>query len=414
MWCRISSPHRFAFDLMGGSANPSLPVADGAPFCLTPPVFPPWWRRASIPLFPSPKPTGDAPICHQEMKSIKKHRTKLMAAACATAILLGGCEKKDETLKLFAWSEYIPKNVIDQFTKETGIKVTMENYTSNEEMLAKLLVGGPAFDLIQPSDYAVQAMIKEDLLYQLNQTKIPNLKNIAPEFRKMSFDPGNKFSVPWMAGFVGIVYNAETIAGPVVGYRDVFTKDHAGRIVIIDDAREIVTWALVTAGIPINEVNEDNLATITPLLSDWISKVKVFDSDSPKTAMSEGETDIGVVWSGEGALLYEENPKFQWVMPTEGVHMFVDNLSIPKTSQNKEKAETFINFILRPDISKLISDEFPYYNPNMEARRLLTQAQLNNPASYPPGFDPTKVNFFQDVGEQTAKVDQLITKLKAQ
>ena len=337
-----------------------------------------------------------------------------MAAACATAILLGGCEKKDETLKLFAWSEYIPKNVIDQFTKETGIKVTMENYTSNEEMLAKLLVGGPAFDLIQPSDYAVQAMIKEDLLYQLNQTKIPNLKNIAPEFRKMSFDPGNKFSVPWMAGFVGIVYNAETIAGPVVGYRDVFTKDHAGRIVIIDDAREIVTWALVTAGIPINEVNENNLATITPLLSDWISKVKVFDSDSPKTAMSEGETDIGVVWSGEGALLYEENPKFQWVMPTEGVHMFVDNLSIPKTSQNKEKAETFINFILRPDISKLISDEFPYYNPNMEARRLLTQAQLNNPASYPPGFDPTKVNFFQDVGEQTAKVNQLIIKLKAQ
>lgn len=345
---------------------------------------------------------------------MKKHIPTLMAALCAGALLLAGCGKKDDTLRLFVWSEYVPQGVIDLFTAETGIKVAMEEYSSNEEMLAKLLAGGGAYDIIQPSEYTIEALIKDNLLHELDQNKIPNLKNIAPEFRNMPFDPGNKFSVPWMAGFVGIVYNAETVTTPVVGYRDVFTDEHAGRIVILDDAREIVTWGLATAGIPVNDVSDQNLETIKPMLRDWLSKVKVYDSDSPRTPMLSGDTDIGIVWSGEGALLFDENPKFQWVMPAEGVHMFVDNLAIPKTARNKEMAEEFMNFILRPDISKLISDEYPYYNPNAEARQLLSEEQLNNPASYPPGFDVTTAELFTDIGEQASAVDELITTIKAE
>ncbi|MBE2181729.1 MAG: spermidine/putrescine ABC transporter substrate-binding protein [Chthoniobacterales bacterium] len=344
---------------------------------------------------------------------MKTKLPKLMAALCAGALLLAGCGKKDDTLRLFVWSEYVPQAVIDKFTEETGIKVAVENYASNEEMLAKLLAGGGSYDIIQPSDYAVQGLVKDGELQELDHAKIPNLKNLAPEFRNMPFDPGNKYSVPWMAGFVGIVYNAEVVPGPVVGYRDVFTPDHAGRIVVLDDAREIVSWGLVTEGIPINDVSSANLAKIRPLLADWLSKVKVYDSDSPRTPMLSGDTDIGVVWSGEGALLFEENPKFQWVMPAEGVHMFVDNLAIPKNSKNKDKAEEFINFILRPDISKMISDDFPYYNPNAEARKLLSEDQRNNPASYPPGFDVTKAEIFSDIGEQASEVDELITTIKA-
>ena len=345
---------------------------------------------------------------------MKKHIPALMAAVCAGALLLAGCGKKDDTLRLFVWSEYVPQDVIDLFTKETGIKVAVEEYSSNEEMLAKLLAGGGAYDIIQPSEYTVEALIKDNLLQELDLEKIPNLKNLAPEFRNMPFDPGNKYSVPWMAGFVGIVYNAETVTTPVVGYRDVFTDQHANRIVILDDAREIVTWGLATAGIPVNDVSDQNLATIRPMLENWLSKVKVYDSDSPRTPMLSGDTDIGVVWSGEGALLFDENPKFQWVMPAEGVHMFVDNLAIPKTARNKDKAEEFMNFVLRPDVSKMISDEYPYYNPNAEARKLLSPEQLNNPASYPPGFDVTNAELFTDIGEQGSAVDELITSIKAE
>jgi len=343
---------------------------------------------------------------------MKKQTNILMSAACAGALLLAGCGKKDDMLNLFCWTEYIPQTVIDKFTKETGIKVAVENYSSNEEMLAKLLAGGGDYDLIQPSEYTVEAMIKEDLLQPLDHAKIPNLENLAPEFRNMPFDPGNKYSVPWMAGFVGIVYNAETVTTPIVGYNDVFTPAHAGRIVILDDPREIVSWGLATAGIPINDVTDENLAKITPMLRDWISKVKVFDSDSPKTSLSNGDTDIGVVWSGEGAILFNENPKFQWVLPAEGFHMFVDSLAVPKNARNQDLAEQFINFILRPDISKMISAEFPYFNPNAAARALLTDAERNNPASYPPGLDVTKAQIFRDIGGQGSKIDELITSLK--
>ncbi|MBJ7259324.1 MAG: spermidine/putrescine ABC transporter substrate-binding protein [Chthoniobacterales bacterium] len=344
---------------------------------------------------------------------MKKHTT-LLSAVCAGALLLAGCGKKDDTLNLFCWTEYVPQAVIDKFTEETGIKVTVENYSSNEEMLAKLLAGGGDYDLIQPSEYTVQAMVKEDLLQPLDHGKIPNLKNLAPEFRNMPFDPGNKYSVPWMAGFVGIVYNAETVTTPVVGYNDVFTPEHAGRIVALDDPREIVSWAFATTGLPINDVTDENLAKVKPLLKDWISKVKVFDSDSPKNSLSNGDTDIGVVWSGEGAILFNENPKFQWVLPAEGFHMFVDSLAVPKNARNQDLAERFINFILRPDISKMISAEFPYYNPNAAARELLTDAERNNPASYPPGLDVTKGQLFQDIGEQGSKIDEFITSLKVQ
>lgn len=345
---------------------------------------------------------------------MKKHTTKLMSAVCAGALLLAGCGKKDDTLNLFCWTEYVPQSVIDKFTAETGIKVAMENYSSNEEMLAKLLAGGGDYDLIQPSEYTVEAMIKENLLEPLDHAKIPNLKNLAPEFRNLAFDPGNKFSVPWLAGFVGIVYNAETITTPVVGFNDVFTPQHAGRIVTLDDPREIVSWALAASDIPINDVTDENLAKVTPLLQDWMSKIKVYDSDSPKTSLSNGDVDIGVVWSGEGAILFNENPKFQWVLPAEGFHMFIDSLAVPKTAKNKDLAEQFINFILRPDISRMISAEFPYYNPNAAARELLTEAERNNPASYPPGFDMSKAQFFKDIGEQGSKVDELITSLKVQ
>jgi spermidine/putrescine transport system substrate-binding protein len=341
------------------------------------------------------------------------HKQILMAAACAGAMLLGGCAKTEYTLKLFCWPEYVPQTVIDKFTAETGIKVAVENYASNAEMLAKLLAGG-AYDLIQPSEYSSEALMKQGLLQELDQEKIPNLKNLAPEFRNMAFDPGNKYCVPWMAGFVGIVYNAEVVPGPVVGYADVFTDAHKGRIVVLDDAREIVSWGLAANNLPINDVSDNNLTAITPTLSDWLSKVKVYKSDSPKTAMSNGDTDLGVVWSGEGALLFAENPMFQWVMPKEGVHMFVDNLAVPKTAKNKDAAEQFMNFILRPDISKMISDAFPYYNPNAEGRKLLSPEQLNNPASYPPGFDVTKATLFTDIGEQASKVDDLIRTIKVQ
>jgi spermidine/putrescine-binding protein len=316
-------------------------------------------------------------------------------------------------LNLFAWSEYIPQSVLDGFTKETGIDVNYETYASNEEMLAKLMSGAASYDLVQPSEYTIEAMIKEKLLLKLDKSKLPNLKNVGQEYYGQPHDPKLEYSVPYMQGTVGIVVNTDKVKEPVTGYADVFQDKYKGRIVILDDALEIVTWALATQGLSPDQVTKENLQKVRPLIAKWLPLVKVYDSDSPKTALLNGDVDLGVVWSGEAAILLQEAPKkFKYVLPKEGAHMFIDNLAIPKGAENVEAAHKFIDYILRPAVSREISKDFPYTNPNLEARKLLTPEERSNEASYPKG-NP-KLETFRDIGPVAADVDKLITDLKAQ
>ena len=344
---------------------------------------------------------------------MKKTTTLVLSALAA---LLVGCGKAPEAKKLsvFCWSEYIPQSVIDQFSKETGIQVSVENYASNEEMLAKLTAGGGQYDIIQPSEYVVEALIAQKLLHPIDKTKIPNLSNIAPQFLKMGFDPDNSFSVPFMAGTVGIVVNTDLIKDDIKSFADVFKPENKGKIVVLDDAREITAWALLSQGLPINDMSDTNLEKVKPLLANWLPMVKVFDSDSPKPALLNGDVAIGVVWGGEGAILLQSDPKFRWIIPAEGTHLFIDSLAIPKTAKNVDNAEAFMNFILRTDISKQISDAFPYTNPNLAARKILTEEQIRNKASFPSDEEMAKMQVFRDIGTPGSKVDELVTSLKAQ
>lgn len=341
---------------------------------------------------------------------------RLLRSTCATAVLPAAAAvsaplmRAAESLNLFAWSEYVPQAVIDGFTKETGIKVNYETYASGEEMLSKLLAGGAAYDLVQPPDYIAEAMIRNKLLKPLDAAKLTGLKNIAPEFLKLPHDPEQKFTVPYMTGTVGIVVNTEKVKEPVRGYRDLFQAKYKNRIVVVNDNREIVSWALVTLGLDQNNITKETLAKARPLVAEWVKLVKVFDSDSPKTPLLNGDVDLGVVWSGEAAKLINENKKFKYVLPVEGYHPFVDVLAIPTTAKNVAAAHRFLDYVLRPEVSKLISDEFPYTNPNLAARKLLTKEQLANPASYPK---LEKLNTFRDIGKAAADIDKLVTDLKS-
>lgn len=324
--------------------------------------------------------------------------------------LLGGpLFAANKELNLFAWSEYVPQEVIDGFTKETGIKVNYETFASGEEMLAKMLAGKAAYDIIQPPDYIAEALIGAGLLSALDYSKIPNFKNILPEFLKMPHDPSQEYTVPYMTGTVGIVVNTDVIKEPIKGFKDVFTPKHANRIVVLNDNREIVTWALYTLGLGANDLTEENLAKAKPVVAQWTKLIKVYDSDSPKTALLNGDVDLGVVWSGEAAILYKENHKFQYVLPSEGAHRFVDLLAIPAQAKNRIAAHKFIDYVLRPDVSQKISDAFPYTNPNGEARKLLTEEQKSNPASYP---SVGKLDTFRHIGKTSQAIDQLVTDLK--
>ena len=335
-----------------------------------------------------------------------------LAALAALASLFATAPLRAEELNLFAWSEYVPQSVLDGFTKETGIQVNYETYASNEEMLAKLVSGASSYDVIQPSEYVIEALVKEKQLVPLDHAKLPNLKNIGKEYYGYAHDPKLEYSVPYMQGTVGIVYNTEKVKTPPAGYEDVFSDKYKGRIVVLDDALEVVTWAMATFGAGPDQVTKANIEKTRPVLTRWLPLVKVYDSDSPKTALLNGDVDLGIVWSGEAAILIKENPKkFAYVLPKEGAHMFIDNVAIPKSAEHVEAAHKFIDYILRPEVSRQISEEFPYTNPNVEARKLLTDAERANAASYPPG-NP-KLATFRDIGPLAADVDKLFTDVKA-
>lgn len=336
-------------------------------------------------------------------------RPSLALALIATTALTARPTRAAETLNLFAWSEYVPAAVIAGFTRETGIKVNYETYASGEEMLSRLLAGGAAYDLVQPPDYIAEALIRNRLLRPLDRTRLTQLHHIAPEVAQLPHDPGLKYTVPYMTGTVGIVVNTEKVKEPVRGYRDLFQPKYRNRIVVVNDNREIVSWALVTLGLDQNAIDAASLARARPLLAEWLKLVKVFDSDSPKTPLLNGDVDLGVVWSGEAARLIQEQPKFAYVLPVEGYHPFVDVLAIPTTAKHVAAAHRFLDYLLRPEVAKLVSDEFPYTNPNLGARKLLTPAQRANPASYPR---METWNTFRDIGRAAAEIDRLMTDLK--
>jgi spermidine/putrescine transport system permease protein len=349
-----------------------------------------------------------------------KTRRQILAIAIASLVAFSAQAQKKETpkkevLNLFCWSEYVPQAVIDGFTKETGIKVNVENYDSNEKMLAKLLAGAAKYDLIQPSEYVVESLIKQDQLAPIDMGQVPNSKNIDPKFLKLAHDPENKFSVPWMIGTVGIVVNTEKIKDEVKGYKDLFNGKYKKRIVVLDDNREIVSWALSSLGLPINTIDKDALAKAKPVVKSWLPQIRAYDSDSPKTKFLKGDVWAGIVWSGEAAILWNESKgsgKYKYILPEEGAHMFIDSLCVPKNAPHKEAAHKFIDYVLRPEVSKLISADFPYTNPNLEARKLLTKEELENPASYPPG-EP-KLEIFHDIGKAARDIDKMMTDLRSQ
>jgi spermidine/putrescine transport system permease protein len=336
-----------------------------------------------------------------------RHRLVLSLIALVAALPARAAQE----LNLFGWSEYVPQSVLEGFTKATGIKVNFETYSSNEELLSKLVAGAGNYDVIQPSDYTAEVMIRQRLLAPLDKAKLPNLKNIDAAMLTRPHDPQSRFTVPYMSGTVGIVVNTEKIKAPIKGYKDVFQPQFKDRIVVLNDSRELVTWALYTQGLPINTITSANLAKAKPLLANWVKLVKVFDSDSPKTPLLNGDVDLGIVWSGEAAILWNTDKKFQYIIPAEGAHQFIDVLAIPTGAKNKDHAHKLIDYILRPEVSKLISDAFPYNNPNFEARKLLSREALANPASYPP--PGAKLETFRDIGRAAADIDKLVTDLKS-
>ncbi len=337
------------------------------------------------------------------MKRYKKLTT--VALLILFTLALTACGKSGGskgTLNLFMWTEYIPDSVITGFEKETGIKVQMQTYSNNEEMLAKV-EGSSAgtYDIVCPSDYMVENMINQGLLLELDQSKFTNLDNIDTAYLNPSYDPDNKHSIPYMGGAGIIIYNTNMVqeGADFTHYEELFKPDYANSLVTLDDFRAIIGVTSLSMGYDMNETDETKLGKIKDKLLTLKPNIKSLDSDSPKTLMITEETAAGLFWSGEAAIALEENEKLAVAYPEEGMYLFFDNLCITKDAKNVDNAYKFIDYVLKAEVNKEIVSEFPYLNPNKAGAALMDEAYKSNPAIMIPSEEIAKGSYVKNIGK---------------
>ncbi|MGO5059829.1 extracellular solute-binding protein [Clostridium sporogenes] len=349
-------------------------------------------------------------------KKVKKALSFIVILLMVTGVgftIFGNTAKTEkQVLNIFNWSEFLPQSVIEQFEKEYNVKVNYSTFSSNEEMLAKLMGGNVPYDLVVTSDYAIEIMTKQKLIQPIDKNNVPNLSNIDKNVLDLAFDPKNTYSLPYMWGGNNIVIDKTKITKKITSFDDLWDSQFKNSMVILDDPRVMIGLALQKNGYSINTKNPKELQKAKEDLIKLMPNVKAFDSESPKTLLINGEASIGYVWGTEAYLAKLENPNLEVVLTKEGVIPQYDNFVIPKKAKNKKLAEEFINFIYKPEISAQVSEEFPYANPNKAAYPLMDKDKLNDIAVYLPREAIEGNELIKDVGETTKLYDDIWTEIK--
>ena len=331
-----------------------------------------------------------------------------VSALLILMILLAGCAKKDgEKVYIYNWGEYMDPETRELFEEETGITVVYEEFEQNEDMYPKVQSGAVSYDVICPSDYMIQKMIENDLLYEPNFDNIPNLKYIDDSYLESAqeYDPGNKYSVPYSWGTLGILYNKTMVDEPINSWSVLFDEKYSGEILMIDSVRDAFAIALQYLGYDLNSTKENELEEAKALLQEQYPLVQAYVIDQVRDKMIGSEAAIGVIYSGEAIYTSRENPDLEYVVPKEGSNVWIDGWVIPKNSKNKENAEAFINFMCRPDIALMNFDYITYSTPNSGAWELIEDEEIkNSPVAFPSDEILSRTTAFRYLGEEMENI----------
>ena len=330
-------------------------------------------------------------------------------------------EVTSEELNLFVWTEYFPEELIECFELVYGIRVNKDEYSSNEEMYAKLSAGGAVYDIAQPTDYMVQLMIRQGLIQKLDKDKLKILGNMNPTQLNKPFDPNNEYTIPFQSGTYGIVINTEKVKTLPTKWADLWNEEYAGRMVFLDDARATIGLTLITLGYDVNTKDEKQLEEAKAKLAKLVPGIKLFDSDSPKTSLIAGDTDLGMTWTGEAVLAKRENAKIDYIYPAEGTIEWMDNYVVVKDAPHLDAAYAWFNYTMQGDIFYLMLRDFPYSNPNKAALDYakdhaadLYSQYMDSPTTNTPPEILAKAFYLADVGEAAPIYDRIWTEVKGQ
>ncbi len=358
---------------------------------------------------------------------MKKRVLSLLVALLIVApMVLTGCQSSStqKVLRVCNWGDYIETDengespVLQEFEEETGIKVIYSTFTSNEELYAKLTGASNQYDVIVPSDYMVERMANKGMLEEIDKSKLTNYSNIDAEFQKMDFDSNGKYSVPYMWGTVGIIYNKDMVTDPVDSWSILWNEKYKKQILMYDSSRDSLSVALLYKGFKPNSTDENELKQAEEALIAQKPLVLSYTLDDTRDKILAGEAAMAVVYSGDATLIMQQaadkGMNFGYSLPKEGSNIFMDNLCVVKGTEHKDEAMAFLDYMCRPDVVARNSEYIGYAPPEKAAYEQLSDDLKAIPSFYPTDEERTRLTAFRDLGDFNAKYEDAWLRVKAE
>lgn len=333
---------------------------------------------------------------------------------------MGTTKAQKRTLHVYNWTTYIADNTISDFEKKFDVEVVYDTYTDMGEMYSKFQSGNPGYDVIVPGNDYMPIMIQADLLEPLDLTKIPNYANLSASFKDPAYDPGNKYSVAYQWGTIGIGYNSKKLGKDIAGYKEMFAPELKGRVMILESNRETLSMFLNFLGKDPNSTNPEDLQAVKAFFIEHKDWIVAFHEADAQFAIAKGDIDVATVWSGDMFQVVADPANadlgLKYVIPAEGGVLWTDNLAIAKGAPDVELAHMFINYILDPQVGADISNYTQYGSPNQASidQGLINKELLENPAIYPSQEVLDKCFTLKDIGDAQTQYDEIWAEIKAE
>jgi spermidine/putrescine transport system substrate-binding protein len=323
--------------------------------------------------------------------------------------------EEDKKLSFYNYDTYIGETTLADFLAATGIEVKMDLFADGDELFTKLKAGNPGYDVIVPTNDKVERMIKANMLIPLDHAKIPNIKNVDPNFMNPSFDPGRKYSLPYQWGTVGVGFRKSKVDGVIDSWKWLLDdQKYAGHVALLGDQEHSIGAALKYLGYSYNSTNITELNKAKDLLISAKSIIKKYAGDNGQDLLAQGEVDITMEYNGDIAQVMVEDEDLSFAIPKEGGNVWEDTIAIATGAPHPENAHAFINFIFDPEVGKKITETIRYATPNKAAKELMDGAYKENPAIFPSDDILAKCEYSKYLGEEALKVrDELWTAIQA-
>lgn len=342
--------------------------------------------------------------CYQHMVDKKYMHVRRRIFLTFILILFSSAvfAKKNNIVNVYIWSEEIPSSIITNFEKETGIKVNLSSFDSNEIMYSKIRTSNPGYDIIEPSSYYVERMRRQNMLLALDRNKLSNFQYVDPWFSKQEYDPNNQFNIPFIWGITGIFTNEHYFPKNVINdWSDLLDKRYKNQLMMVDDPREVFTMALLMLGYSINDKDPKHIHQAWLKLQELMPNIRLFNTDAIKSILIDEDATVGMAWNGDLCTAALENKQLNFIIPKQRFEVWVDSFAILKTAPHIENAYRFLNYLLRPEVSAAVSQQIGYSTANLAAKQLLPDKIKNNPGLYPSAEVLKHSEFENDVGDDT-------------